>query len=69
MERGVGRCGNEDGPLHDLPDWYFADGTAAPSTPKQRKWAKKRLTVQERKDRLIKEMEEDIAKGNIRQFF
>jgi Mitoribosomal protein mL52 len=24
------RCANSDGPLHDVPDWSFADGTPAP---------------------------------------
>eukprot|EP01118_Nematostelium_gracile_P010161 TRINITY_DN3479_c0_g1_i1.p1 TRINITY_DN3479_c0_g1~~TRINITY_DN3479_c0_g1_i1.p1 ORF type:complete len:106 (-),score=30.06 TRINITY_DN3479_c0_g1_i1:70-387(-) len=69
LERGLARCGNEDGPVHDLPDWYFADGSPAPETPRQGQWKRKRSEIVARKERLIREMEVDIAKGNIKQFF
>ena len=42
LSLGASRCGNEDGPLHDLPDWRFADGRSAPITPSQAKWIRKR---------------------------
>lgn len=50
------RSGNEDGPLHDLPDWHYADGRAAPRTEKQKNWARKRIFERLRIRRLTAEM-------------
>eukprot|EP01006_Ploeotia_vitrea_P057142 TRINITY_DN68155_c8_g6_i1.p1 TRINITY_DN68155_c8_g6~~TRINITY_DN68155_c8_g6_i1.p1 ORF type:complete len:174 (-),score=8.15 TRINITY_DN68155_c8_g6_i1:181-702(-) len=33
---GWGKCGNRMGPLRDIPDWSYADGTAAPMARKYR---------------------------------
>jgi hypothetical protein len=41
LAQGRGRSGNEDGPIHDLSDFHFADGRPAPITPKQELWRKK----------------------------
>jgi len=56
LMQGVGRSGNEDGPLHDLPDWEFADGTPAPTTRKQRTWQIQRQKTAARINRLRKEV-------------
>eukprot|EP00026_Physarum_polycephalum_P012881 Phypoly_transcript_13226.p1 GENE.Phypoly_transcript_13226~~Phypoly_transcript_13226.p1 ORF type:complete len:206 (+),score=63.59 Phypoly_transcript_13226:454-1071(+) len=42
VSKGVGRSGNEDGPLHDMPDFHFADGRPAPVTKSMEKWMWKR---------------------------
>eukprot|EP01132_Coremiostelium_polycephalum_P005093 gene5093-6337_t len=42
LQQGVMRSGNEDGPLHDLPDFHYADGRPAQETPKQMRWKKTR---------------------------
>lgn len=39
---GMDQCANADGPLHDLPDWSFADGTPAPENPKLQKKLQRR---------------------------
>eukprot|EP00996_Jenningsia_fusiforme_P006332 NODE_7638_length_457_cov_24.147059_g7187_i0.p1 GENE.NODE_7638_length_457_cov_24.147059_g7187_i0~~NODE_7638_length_457_cov_24.147059_g7187_i0.p1 ORF type:complete len:117 (+),score=20.46 NODE_7638_length_457_cov_24.147059_g7187_i0:77-427(+) len=31
---GFGKWGNNSGPLRDLPDWEYADGTPAPTHPR-----------------------------------
>jgi hypothetical protein len=69
LSRGQGRSGNEDGKIHDFPDFIFADGTPPPITPTQLKWLRKRLKEKERIQRLIKEMTIDIKKDNWQQFF
>jgi large subunit ribosomal protein L52 len=35
LERGLGKCGNEYGPLTDIPDWSYADGRPAPLWPRE----------------------------------
>jgi len=42
LSKGLGRSGNEDGPLNDMPDFHFADGRPAPVTKKMEKWTWKR---------------------------
>eukprot|EP01127_Copromyxa_protea_P012423 TRINITY_DN3255_c0_g1_i1.p1 TRINITY_DN3255_c0_g1~~TRINITY_DN3255_c0_g1_i1.p1 ORF type:complete len:118 (-),score=32.78 TRINITY_DN3255_c0_g1_i1:25-342(-) len=56
LAQGKPRSGNESGPLHDLADFHFADGTAAPETAKQQKWKQARLDAQERIATLEREM-------------
>jgi len=69
LARGEGRSGNEDGPLHDLPDWHYADGTPAPETVSQRRWKHKRLSEQQRIFQLTMEMKQDIKSGHWQQFY
>lgn len=56
LAQGRGRSGNEDGPIHDLSDFHFADGRPAPITPKQELWRKKREMEKQRITFLAKEM-------------
>ncbi|KAK5583267.1 hypothetical protein RB653_004858 [Dictyostelium firmibasis] len=51
------RSGNEDGPLHDLSDFHFADGREAPLTEKQMKWKKTRLSEENILNSLKSEVE------------
>ncbi|EFA86005.1 LTR-retrotransposon skipper [Heterostelium album PN500] len=50
------RSGNEDGPLHDLPDFHYADGRPAPVTPKQMKWQ----TVRANRENIINELKKEV---------
>jgi len=45
LKHGLGKCGNEYGPLTDIPDWSYADGRPAPVWPSemQRREKQKRL--------------------------
>ncbi|EGC34265.1 hypothetical protein DICPUDRAFT_35306 [Dictyostelium purpureum] len=61
MDQNRMRSGNEDGPLHDLPDFHFADGRAAPITAKQEKWMKTRENEQNILNRIKSEVEQDRA--------
>jgi len=56
MSIGKDRSGNETGPVHDLDDFHFEDGTPATQTPKQVWWKAKRIQEEERITRLEKEM-------------
>jgi len=67
--QGIARCGNEDGPIHDLPDWHFKDGTPAPESEKRLKWQYKRKKEKELIQQLWSEMEDDVKKGNWQQFY
>jgi len=69
IQQGKGRSGNEDGPIHDQPDWHFADGRLAPETPKQQYWKNKRLKQEVRDRQLWEEMEKDIKDGNWQQYY
>ncbi|KYQ93696.1 hypothetical protein DLAC_05084 [Tieghemostelium lacteum] len=55
LSAGKMRSGNEDGPLHDLPDFHFADGREVPLTETQKKWMK---TRENEKNILFKIVEE-----------
>ncbi|KAF2075334.1 hypothetical protein CYY_003363 [Polysphondylium violaceum] len=57
LAKGVARSGNEDGPLHDLPDFHFADGRPTPVTEKQQKWMKTRENQQNILNRIKAEVE------------
>eukprot|EP01126_Amoeba_proteus_P009963 TRINITY_DN13839_c0_g1_i1.p1 TRINITY_DN13839_c0_g1~~TRINITY_DN13839_c0_g1_i1.p1 ORF type:complete len:102 (-),score=13.92 TRINITY_DN13839_c0_g1_i1:66-371(-) len=56
IAQGRGRSGNQSGPLHDWPDFYFADGTPAPETPKQLKWKSQREAERQRCEKLQDEV-------------
>lgn len=45
LSRGQARDGIAYGPLTDLPDWSFADGTPAPETKRRRTRRLKRMDV------------------------
>ncbi|KAL9974904.1 hypothetical protein ACROYT_G012006 [Oculina patagonica] len=45
LRRGQARDGIAYGPLTDLPDWSYADGTPAPETRKRRVRRYKRMDV------------------------
>eukprot|EP01100_Stratorugosa_tubuloviscum_P002209 TRINITY_DN1504_c0_g2_i1.p1 TRINITY_DN1504_c0_g2~~TRINITY_DN1504_c0_g2_i1.p1 ORF type:complete len:137 (-),score=60.81 TRINITY_DN1504_c0_g2_i1:103-513(-) len=53
---GLSRSGNEEGPLHDWPDFDFVDGRPSPITPKQRYWLSSRIRLNLRIERLKNEM-------------
>jgi len=69
LNAGKGRSGNEDGPIHDLPDFEFVDGRHLPETLKQRKWKAKRVTEKNRINEVFTSMEKDIQDGNLKQFW
>lgn len=54
---GKGRSGNEDGPLHDLPDFRYPDGRLAPVSSKQVKWMKKRIYIKTKIEAIQKQMD------------
>jgi hypothetical protein len=62
LAQGRGRCGNEIGALHDLPDWTYEDGTAAPLTRKQMRWMQYRKNFEERVTRLAVQADQDATK-------
>eukprot|EP00038_Savillea_parva_P031191 m.83626 g.83626 ORF g.83626 m.83626 type:complete len:115 (+) comp9550_c0_seq3:181-525(+) len=55
--QGKARSGTEYGPLTDLPDWSYEDGTPAPPTAAQLKRERQQAALQERIARLTAEME------------
>jgi len=50
--RGYGRSGNEAGPLRDLPDWEYEDGTPAPVSQGRRKSANQVKRVEQTIERI-----------------
>jgi len=64
----VGRTGNEEGPVHDLPDYKLPDGTMGPVSKGFQRQQRKKEAEKTRIARLAKEMEEDIRSGNWQQF-
>eukprot|EP01112_Ceratiomyxa_fruticulosa_P021031 TRINITY_DN731_c0_g5_i1.p1 TRINITY_DN731_c0_g5~~TRINITY_DN731_c0_g5_i1.p1 ORF type:complete len:197 (+),score=56.74 TRINITY_DN731_c0_g5_i1:200-790(+) len=62
LSLGLGRSGNEDGFLHDAPDFHFADGRPAPTTSKQREWQNRR----EREKKRIIEITQESLEHNQR---
>jgi len=56
VTHGKDRSGNETGPVHDLNDFHFEDGTPAEQTSKQAWWNNKRVKEAERIMTLEKEM-------------
>ncbi|XP_001179356.3 39S ribosomal protein L52, mitochondrial [Strongylocentrotus purpuratus] len=54
--QGLGRSGNEYGPLTDNPDWSYADGRPAPPQPNQLRRKEEQRELAERIDILSKEM-------------
>ena len=48
---------------------FDSDGTVPPPTKKMKMWQNKRKREEERKKQLVKEMIEDIEKGNLQQFY
>eukprot|EP01027_Heterolobosea_sp_BB2_P008572 GEZU01012715.1.p1 GENE.GEZU01012715.1~~GEZU01012715.1.p1 ORF type:complete len:244 (-),score=48.82 GEZU01012715.1:607-1338(-) len=57
--RGYGRSGNEKGPIREMPDWSFADGTPAPLTKRQRLYKlreQRKLVTMARLARSVDEM-------------
>ena len=69
-EQGRGRSGNEDGVLHDIPDWRFADGREAPLTPNQARWVKSRKSLKNKLEKMFNEADEYKQKEseNVKQF-
>ncbi|EFC37814.1 predicted protein [Naegleria gruberi] len=60
--RGMGRCGNEGGALHDLPDWSYTNGTPGPiSHGAEHKQLTRKYFV-ERVVRLAVEADQDASK-------
>jgi Mitoribosomal protein mL52 len=57
------------GPLHDLPDWRFEDGTPAPERQAVRRNRRKQVMEDLRKKELVAEMEEDLEAGNLQQWY
>jgi large subunit ribosomal protein L52 len=62
LAQGKGRCGNNLGPLHDLPDWEYADGTPAPLTRKEQQWKDDRRRFEEKVTRLAVAADQDALK-------
>eukprot|EP01080_Neovahlkampfia_damariscottae_P010292 gene10292-2709_t len=64
LEQGISRCGNDSGPLYELPDWSFADGTPAPES---KSMAKKILKKQKifKKIKLIASQQQQAVEKKI----
>ena len=66
---------NMDSPIMNIHCTHFvfilfdSDGTIPPPTKKMKMWQNKRKREEERKKQLVKEMIEDIEKGNLQQFY
>ncbi|EGG22897.1 hypothetical protein DFA_05027 [Cavenderia fasciculata] len=56
---GQERSGNAAGPLHDLPDFHFADGRPAPVTHTQMKWQQFRSNTDNILNRMMDEVKVD----------
>nr|XP_054763473.1 39S ribosomal protein L52, mitochondrial-like [Lytechinus pictus] len=54
--QGLGRSGNEYGPLTDNPDWSFADGRPSPPQPHQLRRKEEQRELAEQIDVLSKEI-------------
>ncbi|ESO02699.1 hypothetical protein HELRODRAFT_161993 [Helobdella robusta] len=55
---GLGKCGNEYGPLVEVPDWSYADGRPAPIAENEQKRRLRNKALAETAVRYIKEMNE-----------
>ena len=66
---GRDRSGNKDGPIHDMDDFYFADGRPAPETSKQKKWKNQRKSDEERILACFEDFDEANDRGNLQQFY
>eukprot|EP01098_Paradermamoeba_levis_P006799 TRINITY_DN2831_c0_g1_i2.p1 TRINITY_DN2831_c0_g1~~TRINITY_DN2831_c0_g1_i2.p1 ORF type:complete len:138 (-),score=60.58 TRINITY_DN2831_c0_g1_i2:148-561(-) len=62
LAKGRGRSGNEDGPIHDLQDFRFVDGSSPPETAKQRWWKNKRQRETERIQKIREDMDVILKK-------
>jgi len=56
LEQGLGKCGNEYGPLVDIPDWSYADGRPAPLGPSEVRRRLKQRELAGRAMQLISEL-------------
>ncbi|XP_073234269.1 large ribosomal subunit protein mL52-like isoform X2 [Porites lutea] len=69
LGRGQAKDGIAYGPLTDLPDWSYADGTPAPETKRQRIRRFRRLDVANQVKTYLEEMEKAAQRrdkeGNI----
>jgi len=58
-QRGYGRAGNESGPLTNLPDFHFTDGTVPPPSKNKRK----RIYAQKRAVKRIEEIRQKFPES------
>lgn len=56
MERGLGECGNEYGPLVEIPDWSYPDGRPAPLGDREVKRRQKNAQLAKQAVQYIKEL-------------
>ncbi|KAN0007018.1 hypothetical protein ACTFIV_005346 [Dictyostelium citrinum] len=54
---GLARSGNEEGPLHDLPDFHYANGDLPAPTDKQKKWIKARINEAKILNEIVNDVE------------
>lgn len=59
----MSRSGTEYGPLTDLQDWSYVDGTKAPVSKRQKKRNQTQRAINSRIRRLMKEVDRAAAKG------
>jgi len=56
LKHGLGKCGNEYGPLRDIPDWSYADGRKAPVGYCEKQRRERQRALAERAVTLISEL-------------
>ncbi|KAM9954499.1 hypothetical protein ACTFIW_003098 [Dictyostelium discoideum] len=59
---GLTRSGNQDGPLHDLPDFHFANGEFPALTDTQKKWMKTRINEAKILNNIVNDVETQRSK-------
>ncbi|KAN0045415.1 hypothetical protein ACTA71_005793 [Dictyostelium dimigraforme] len=62
LSLGIARSGNEEGPLHDLPDFHYANGDLAAPTNKQKKWIRSRANEAKILEEIKSEVESERYK-------
>jgi len=65
LKQGLGKCGNEYGPLTDISDWSYADGRPAPLWPSEIKRREKQKQLAGQAIELISELK--FAKKHYRE--
>lgn len=58
LKQGLGRHGNEYGPLQEIPDWSYADGRPAPLWPREVKRRQKQKELAQHAVRLMTELKD-----------
>jgi len=69
LSHGLSRSGNQEGPLHDLLDFKYPDGTYCKPSKGSHKLKLRKEREQKRIESLKQSLENDIRNGNWQQFY